>query len=476
VWGVRSFTERDDDPTIDLPYFYGGAFEATMRRRLLTLAIAVAATTCCGVLATRAEDWKATGEYDWHGTGGKIIEMEKGHTYAHGESAGKFFNERGKGSLLDQAEVKCIGSFDTDTNNKKAKQGGYCVITDADGDHAYWMWESSGTPAFEVKGTFDFTGGTGKYKGITGKNTYRAVGRSYGRMIWNDGQPRKGPVLGLLGNRGASAGPDFFDDMRALGWADNCIPITLDGLPGDELADAARALVAQKPAVIVALGDSATRTVQAATTSIPIVGDMAASGIVASLARPGGNTTGISILAPELDAKRLELLHEMVPQARRIGILFDPEYPTALRHVEAAATQLGLKPFVHSAGSQEETAAALSAMLSEHVEAINVLSSPMFFGWRASIMERLANAKVPAIYQFPEMAEEGGLMGYGQRLSFSYRQLATLVDKILRGAKPADVPVEQPKDFTLAINLKSAHALGLTVPPNLLATADEVIE
>src|SRR5215813_6743027 len=135
---------------------------------------------------------------------------------------------------------------------------------------------------------------------------------------------------------------------------------------------------------------------------------MAASRFVASLARPGGRTTGISILSPELDAKRLELLHEIVPQARRVGILFDPEYAATLPQVEAAATQLGLKPLVHSAGSQEETAAALSAMLSEHVEAINVLSSPRLFGWRALIMERLAKAAVPAIYQFPEMVEEGG--------------------------------------------------------------------
>jgi putative ABC transport system substrate-binding protein len=231
--------------------------------------------------------------------------------------------------------------------------------------------------------------------------------------------------------------------------------------------------------VIVAYGDSPTRTAQAVTTSIPIVGladDMTASGLVASLARPGGNTTGISILSPELNAKRLEFLHEMVPQARRVGILFDPGYAATLPQVEAAATQLGLKPLVHSAGSQEETAAALSAMLSEHVEAINVLSSPRLFWWRESIMERLTKAAVPAIYQYPEMAEEGGLMGYGQRLSLSYHQLAILVDKILRGAKPADLPVEQPKDFTLAINLKTARALGLTVPPNLLVHADEVIE
>jgi putative ABC transport system substrate-binding protein len=434
------------------------------------------------MLATRAEDWKATGEYDWHDAG-QVYEMEKGHTYWVGEIAGKFFNTKGKSSLFDQAKAMCFGFNDVDSNNKKNKHGGYCVITDADGDHAYNMYEANDTLGFEVRGTFDFTGGTGKYKGITGKNTWRSVGSGVGRTLWNDAPPRKVPVLGLLVNRGGGGGPDyfgqhFFGRLRTLGWTENYTPIMFAGASA-ELVDAAHALVAQSPAVIIAFGDFPIRTVQAATTSIPIVGfadDMAASKFVASLARPGGNTTGLSILNPELNTKRLELLHEMVPQARRVGILFDPEYTATLPQVEAAATQLGLKPLVHSAGSQEETAAALSAMLSEHVEAINVLASARLFIGRASIMERLAKAAVPAIYEAPEAAEEGGLMAYGQPISLSFRQLAAMVDKILRGAKPADVPVEQPKDFTLAINLKTARALGLTVPPGLLAIANQVIE
>jgi ABC transporter substrate binding protein len=305
-----------------------------------------------GMLATRAEDWKATGEFDWHVTGGKGYEIEKGHIYWIGERAGKFFNNKGKGSLFDQAEVNCFGFDDVDANNKTSKHGGYCVIADTDGDHAYLVFEANDTPGFEVKGTFDYTGGTGKYKGITGKNTYRGVGMGVGRSIWNDAEPRKVPMLGLLVEKVADAGrdylgPHFFGGMRALGWTDNYTPIMLGGLPGDELADAAQALAAQ-----------------AATTSIPIVGfaaDMAASGLIASLARPSGNTTGLG-------------------------------------------------------------------------------------------------------------------MAYSQGLSLSVRQLAALVDKILRGAKPADVPVELPKVFTLAINLKTARALGLTVPPSLLARANEVIE
>jgi putative tryptophan/tyrosine transport system substrate-binding protein len=437
------------------------------------------------VSATGAEDWKATGEYDWHGTGGRVYALEKGHTYGIGESAGKFFNSKGKGGLFDQAEVKCLGFTDVDTN-KRTKLGGYCVVADTDGDHAYLTYEANGPQGFDVKGTFDYTGGTGKYKEITGKNTWRGVGQGYGRGLWNDAQPRKVPVFGLLHGSGWAGGPDYigqhlFGGMRALGWNDNYTPISVEGIPGDEsMADAARALVAQNPAVIIALSDTLTRTAQAATTSIPIVGfggDMAASGLVANLAKPGGNTTGLSFFGPELNAKRLEILHEMVPQARRIGILYDPYYAAMLPQVEAAATQLGLKLLIHSAGrQQEETEAALSAMLSEHVEAINVLASEQLFMWHALITERLAKAKVPAIYMFPEVAEEDGLLGYGERLSLGFRRLAILVDKILRGAKPADLPVEQPKDFTLAINLKTARALGLTVPPSLLAIADEVVE
>jgi hypothetical protein len=147
-----------------------------MRRRSLTLAIAVAAMTCGGILATRAEDWKATGEYVWHVVGGKGYEMEKDHTYGIGEFAGKFFNNKGQANLFDQAEVRCFGFNDVDA--KRIKQGGYCVVADTDGDHAYLKYEANGnnTPGFETNGTFDYTSGTGKYKGITGKNTYHVVG------------------------------------------------------------------------------------------------------------------------------------------------------------------------------------------------------------------------------------------------------------------------------------------------------------
>jgi hypothetical protein len=163
--GVRSFTERDGDPTIDLPYFYGSALEAVMRRRSLTFILAVAAMTCGGMLATRADDWKATGEYDWHDAGGRNYEMEKGHTYWVGEVVGKFFNDKGKGSLFDQAEVRCSGFNDTDANNKRIKEGGYCVWTDADGDHAYSIWEANDTLGFEVKGHSTTRVGLGNTRG-----------------------------------------------------------------------------------------------------------------------------------------------------------------------------------------------------------------------------------------------------------------------------------------------------------------------
>jgi hypothetical protein len=163
-----------------------------MRRPSLTLAIAVAAMTCGGMLATRAEDWKAAGENVWHVAGAKAYEMEKDHTYGMGELAGKFFNNKGQGSLFDQADVRCFGFHDVDA--KRIKQGGYCVIADADGDHAYFIYEANdnNTPGHEVKGTFDYTSGTGKYKGITGKNTYHVVGANWGRAIWNDAHAAEG--------------------------------------------------------------------------------------------------------------------------------------------------------------------------------------------------------------------------------------------------------------------------------------------
>jgi putative tryptophan/tyrosine transport system substrate-binding protein len=239
-------------------------------------------------------------------------------------------------------------------------------------------------------------------------------------------------------------------------------------------------LVAQRVDVIVAVGDTGIQAAQCATKTIPIVGltaDMVRTGLAASMARPGGNLTGVSILASELDAKRLEILHEAVPVAKRIGALALPYADFDTRpELEAAARQLDLELVVITVRSLDELAGALDALQSARVDAVNVLSSPLVGAVRASIIERLNRARLPAIYEAPEFAEQGGFLGYGARLDFSSRLVARLVSKILRGARPEDLPIEQPNRFDLVVNLKTADSLGLKVPPALLVRADKVIE
>ena len=204
--------------------------------------------------------------------------------------------------------------------------------------------------------------------------------------------------------------------------------------------------------------------------------DMIGSGLAASLARPGGNTTGVSILASELDVKRLEILHEFVPQARRIAVLADPSTISTRTQLTSAARDLGVELVIFEAQNPAEIGRPLDAIALAKFEAVNVLASPQLNAARHLIIERTRNARLPAIYQFPETAEEGGLLSYGPRVLLCFRHVVSLVDKLLRGTKPADLPIEQPSKFELAVNLKTAIAIGMTVPPTLLLRADEVIE
>jgi putative ABC transport system substrate-binding protein len=237
--------------------------------------------------------------------------------------------------------------------------------------------------------------------------------------------------------------------------------------------------VARNVDLIVTFGDPAIRAVQQATSRIPIVGmadDLVASGLVASMARPGGNTTGVSILASELDVKRLEVLREFVPQARQIAILVDPTTNSTRLQLEKAARDMGVQLSLFEAQDPSQIARALDAIAVAGVDAVNVLASPILTNGRAAIIDRLRQARLPAIYQFPEAAEDGGLLAYGPRQLLAYRHVASLVDKILRGRLPADLPIEQPAKFQLVVNLKTATTMGLTISPSLLLRADEVIE
>ena len=300
------------------------------------------------------------------------------------------------------------------------------------------------------------------------------------------GQQPPIPTVGVLRVNRRNVGEAFVDafrrDMRELGWEDGRnvrFLVRWAELENERLPGLARELVAAPSDIIIAFGDAGIRAARQASPVIPIIGladDMVASGFAASMARPGGPTTGVSLLTADLDAKRLELLHEFVPAARRVGVLGDPLIVASRPHVEAAARRLGLDLVPVNAGSRDEIARALDALEAARVEAVNVLASPLLYNGRALILERLRRARLPAIYQFPEAAEEGGFLAYGPRLVQVYRQLAVLANKVLRGAHPADLPVEQPARFELVVNLAAAQALGVAIPPALLDRANKVIE
>jgi putative tryptophan/tyrosine transport system substrate-binding protein len=293
------------------------------------------------------------------------------------------------------------------------------------------------------------------------------------------------PVVGVL--RPTPKDTDQFAEpfrryMRAIGWEDgrNVRFLFVWAEGRNERAPAlAEELVAQNVDLIITFGDPAIRAAQHATQAIPIVGmtdDMVGSGLAVSMARPGGNTTGVSILAPELDVKRLEILHEFVPQARRIAVLADPSTISTRAQLTSAARDLGVELVVFEAQNPAEIGGPLDAIAVAKVEAVNVLASPQLNAARRLIIERMRNARLPAIYQFPETAEEGGLLSYGPRVLLCFRHVVSIVDKVLRGTKPADLPIEQPSKFELAVNLKTAIAIDMTIPPTLLLRADEVIE
>jgi putative tryptophan/tyrosine transport system substrate-binding protein len=241
-------------------------------------------------------------------------------------------------------------------------------------------------------------------------------------------------------------------------------------------------LVKSQVDVILVFGDAAIRAAQQATTTIPILAgteDIVGSGLVSSLARPGGNTTGISILATELDGKRQEILIEAVPGLRRMAVLADSNATGSgqLQALQDAARARGIELSIHQIASAEEITAAIDAAKASGAAALNVLSSPFLYGNRQIVMQRVAALRLPAIYQFPEEADEGGFVAYGPSLVQIFREQVTeQVVKLLHGVKPADIPIEQPTKFELVINLKTANAMGVTVPPALLARADKVIE
>jgi putative ABC transport system substrate-binding protein len=277
----------------------------------------------------------------------------------------------------------------------------------------------------------------------------------------------------------------FRQGLRALGYGDEDLEIDARYADGhlERLPDLAAELVRLAPEVIVTTGPATVHASKQATATIPIVmadgADPVSAGFVASLAHPGGNVTGLANLAQETVGKRLQLLKTATPGAERIAILLNPGNQGNILQLQAArqaARTLRTELLSVEAGSADDIDGAFATMTREHADALFVAADPVFGLAGSKITGLAASQKLPAIYQSREFVVVGGLMSYGTDRNDLFRQAAAYVDKILKGAKPADLPVEQPTRFQLVVNLKTAYALGLTIPPAILAGADEVIE
>ena len=303
-------------------------------------------------------------------------------------------------------------------------------------------------------------------------------------------QPPKIPRIGYLAFGSPSANPArieaFRQGMRELGYVEGKnIFIEWRSAEGnaDRLPSLAAELLRLKVEIVVTNGPYSTRAAKAATVTIPIVmmqvGDPVGDGIVASLARPGANITGLSSVAPELSGKRLELLKEIVPKLSRVAVFgssTNPNTAGAFKEVELAAGALKMKLQYLDVLGPKDFDTAFRAAVKGRAEAVLTLGGALFNSQRTQVVELAAKSRLPAIYPGQALVEAGGLMSYGVNNSELDRRAATYVDKILKGAKPADLPVEQPKKFELIINLKAAKQIGLTIPPNVLARADKVIK
>jgi putative ABC transport system substrate-binding protein len=275
----------------------------------------------------------------------------------------------------------------------------------------------------------------------------------------------------------------FFDELRVFGFVDGKnLKVNGGGfsLRDEQLAEIVTAMAKSPPDVIFCATVAHMRAAQEAMPAVPIVGlatDMGAAGLVKSHARPGGNITGISLLSPELDGKRQELMIEAVPGARQMAMLAEATAtPQQLKALQDAADARGIEITIFTIRTPEDIAPAMNEIKASGAAAINVLSSALLFVNRHLIIQRAAALRLPAIYEWAEMAEEGGLIAYGARLSAISRQAARIVIKVLRGTKTADIPVEQPTNFEMVINLKTARAIAHEIPAGLVLRADKIID
>ena len=293
------------------------------------------------------------------------------------------------------------------------------------------------------------------------------------------------PVIGFLGATSMAMNASFVaafrQGLKDSGYLEGQnIAIEFRWAEGrdDKLPALAADLVSRQVAVLFGAGPAAARAAKAATASIPVVftsgDDPVKIGLVSSLNRPGANVTGISLLMSEVLTKRLELLHDLIPTGKAVGFVFDPEIPNM--EVEPAARHLGMKLHAVSVAAEHDIDAAFASFADHQIDGVLVGTSPRLFSWRARVIALAARASLPAIYDERQFVADGGLMSYGASIADVYHQVGIYVAKILKGDKPGDLPVVQPTRFLLVINLKTAKALGLTVPLIMQMTADEVIE
>jgi putative ABC transport system substrate-binding protein len=297
-------------------------------------------------------------------------------------------------------------------------------------------------------------------------------------------------LIGLLASGSPASAAPYIDGLRRglqeAGYIEGrnlALEERWAGGRSDLFPGLAADLVSRKVDLILAWGSTATTAARAATNTLPIVfvavGDPVGIGVVSNLARPGANVTGLTNISADLSVKLLELLNETIPALARIGVLQNPANPATaflLKQTETAARSFGARLTVVAARDPSEFEDAFATMVKARAGALVVLADPMFLTHRSRIADLAAKSRLPAVFNVRQYAEVGGLMSYGPNLAELFRRAAVLIDRILRGASPGDLPVEQPTTYELVINLKTARALGLTIPPSLLLRADLVIE
>ncbi|HKX02588.1 MAG TPA: ABC transporter substrate-binding protein [Methylomirabilota bacterium] len=304
-----------------------------------------------------------------------------------------------------------------------------------------------------------------------------------------DAQPAaQSPRIGILASTGSASSSNiasFRQGLRDLGYVEgqNIVIENRYARRYEELPNLVAELVHLKVEVIFAAGSPAARVVKESLQTIPVVfvtfADPVRSGLVASLARPGQNLTGLTMAAAELDGKRLGLLREALPKVFHVAVLLNPASATSaeqLRETEDVAGSLGMRLRTHEVRASHEFDGAFAAMRKDRADALYLLADSMFFRERSRIAALAAKSRLPAMFQWRAFVDAGGLMSYGPSFVDLNWRAATYVDKILKGAKPADLPVERPTKFELVINLKTARALGLMIPQSLLLRADRLIE